>query len=281
MMMPLVLALVCGTAMQIASAQQPCSTASDCQVFPQYEAACVLSQCQYTCGTNLGEGCGPEWTRFVTDFQRNVIAIDEPINWVTRIAGHNATESYAYGASLDPNQSLTVSAQLTAGARVLAIDVHVLDGDLWLCHNDLCIEHRERYSDIMEEIGDWLDANPDEFIWITLEYLPYQSCEFLPDGECQDGSMTFEQILYALEDGVRDGGPPTTFWRGKTRWGATNTPTRSSRPTTAAPRATPAITTIRSVRRAKPANWHIRRRRISSRSGAGQPCANCAAKASR
>ena len=205
MMMALVLALVCGTAMQIASAQQPCSTASDCQVFPQYEAACVLSQCQYTCGTNLGEGCGPEWTRFVTDFQRNVIAIDEPINWVTRIAGHNATESYAYGASLDPNQSLTVSAQLTAGARVLAIDVHVLDGELWLCHNDLCIEHRERYSDIMEEIGDWLDANPDEFIWITLEYLPYQSCEFLPDGECQDGSMTFEQILDALEDGVRDG----------------------------------------------------------------------------
>ncbi|WP_432695572.1 PKD domain-containing protein [Marinobacterium sp. YM272] len=188
-----------------AQAQQSCSTVSDCQVFPQYEASCVSNQCTYTCGTDSGDGCGPEWTRFVTDFQRNVIALDEPINWVTRIAGHNATESYAYGASIDPNQSLTVSGQLTAGARILAIDVHVLDGELWLCHNDLCIEHRESYSDIMEEIGGWLDSHPDEFVWITIEYLPYQSCEFLPDGECQDASMTFEEILAALEDGVQNG----------------------------------------------------------------------------
>ena len=189
---------------QSAWAQQ-CNTVDDCQDFPQYQASCDAGQCLYICGTGSGDGCGPEWTKFVTDFQRNVIALDEPINWVTRIGAHNASASKAYGALLDPNQSLTITGQLNAGARILAIDVHVLDGDLYLCHNDLCFENREPYADIMAEIGTWLDNNPEEFIWITIEYLPYSDCELLPDTECQDGSLTFEEILAGLEDGVRNG----------------------------------------------------------------------------
>ncbi len=188
-----------------AVAQQACDSVSDCQVFPQWEADCVSNQCEYTCGVEEGDGCGPEWVEFATSFQRNVIGLDEPVNWVTRIGAHNASASEAYGSLADPNQILDITAQIEAGARILAIDLHVLDEDLYLCHNDLCFENRELFSDIMDEIGLWLDANPQEFLWISIEYRPYQSCEFLPDSECQDGSLTFEEIQEKLEDGVRNG----------------------------------------------------------------------------
>jgi PKD repeat protein len=195
-----------------ASAQQSCSAASDCQVFPPYEATCVDNQCLYVCGTGRGEACGPDWTEFVTDFQRNVIAVDEPINWVTRINAHNATSSWAYDSDdPDPNQAKTITEQLDAGARILSVDLHVLDDDLYLCHNDLCVFNRVLFSAIMQEIGLWLDANPGEFIWISIEYLPYRSCVTLPEGECQDASLTFDEILDRLDSGIRNLGAARVY----------------------------------------------------------------------
>lgn len=145
------------------------------------------------------------WVSFGIATQRDSIARDEPINWVMRLGTHNAYESFAYGHNTDPNQSLSISTQLTRGARIISIDLHVLDDDLWLCHNDYCAFDKSGLEPLLEEIGNFVSVRQD-FVWVQIEYRPYAGCTFFatPDNECNDGSLNLNQVVNKLEAAISD-----------------------------------------------------------------------------
>ncbi|MCA9251862.1 MAG: hypothetical protein KDA54_12075 [Phycisphaerales bacterium] len=153
----------------------------------------------------FGQGATNSWVRFAVDNQRNAIAQDEPLNWVMRLGAHNAYSSFAYGHDTDPNQSLTVTSMLERGARIIALDLHVLDDDLYVCHNDLCAWDKTKFDDVIEEIGDFIAIRQD-FVWVQIEYLPYGSCVVQAENQCQDASLPFtlQEIADRIEDSVKE-----------------------------------------------------------------------------
>jgi len=103
------------------------------------------------------------WAQWALRNQREQLAIDEPINWVTHLGTHNSFNSFSDGHQprvldltnivtggilgtvkeiLDaPNQFYSMTSQLDLGARILAIDAH-WSGDILnnqenarLCHS--------------------------------------------------------------------------------------------------------------------------------------------------
>lgn len=93
------------------------------------------------------------------------------------LGSHNSYNSSAYGQGYPyPQHSYTMSQQLDLGLRSLDLDVHVIPtapSDLWITHatcggwgwsaGDLTL------GQALQEIRDWLDANPDEVIMLNLE----------------------------------------------------------------------------------------------------------------
>lgn len=93
------------------------------------------------------------------------------------LGSHNSYNSSAYGQGYPfPQHSYTMSQQLDLGLRSLDLDIHVVPlapSDLWITHascggfgwaaGDLTL------GDALQEIRDWLDANPDEVIMLNLE----------------------------------------------------------------------------------------------------------------
>lgn len=102
-------------------------------------------------------------------------------------ASHNTYNSSAYfqGASSnqDPNQSLTVAAQLSLGMMGVELDVHWAFGEPKLCHSTVnetppmsgiflhpfCSPTDRHVRDDLNEIATWLANNPDRVIYVDLE----------------------------------------------------------------------------------------------------------------
>lgn len=112
-----------------------------------------------------------QWTDFALRNQEN-LAIDEPINWVSRVATHNAYNTVADGYK-DTNQYWSMTDQLRLGSRHFQLDLHWVNSYLRICHGMSdgtgCSNFARPYAYGIKEIADWLDANPGEIMTIDFE----------------------------------------------------------------------------------------------------------------
>ena len=82
---------------------------------------------------------------------------------------HNAHASFAYGFSvLNANHGLTVTEQLELGVRVLLMDTYYGDAGIDLCHGP-CSLGSIPHVQVLEEIVDFMDANPSEVLAIVYQ----------------------------------------------------------------------------------------------------------------
>lgn len=127
------------------------------------------------------------WLQKALDLQ-NRIDYQAPLAQATFIMTHNSYNASAYTTAvsyLDPNQSLSIKSQLSAGVRSLELDVHKyfsMDGWPWewknrlmLCHgqgNHLgCSSYDRHLEAAFDEIRDWLneERNRQEVIVVYIE----------------------------------------------------------------------------------------------------------------
>jgi len=126
------------------------------------------------------------WTDWALRNQRE-LAQDEPLNWVMHLGTHNSFNTASDGHNQLPNQFYSITDQLRSGARVLTLDLYNLEGNARLCHsftpgvaqvncalfgNLLIYSYPpgwRYYSNAIKEIRNWLDANPNEILFIDLE----------------------------------------------------------------------------------------------------------------
>ena len=81
---------------------------------------------------------------------------------------HNAMSNAQDGWSL-PNQNFNISRQLSEGVRGFMLDTYEEDGQLLLCHT-LCFEgSQQSLVEGLEEISNFLEANPNEVMSLILE----------------------------------------------------------------------------------------------------------------
>ena len=163
---------------------------------------CTLSDWEYFIQNVTGEACdralresgnllGPRtcengsrqiapvdpWTDFALRNQEN-LGIDEPLNWVSRLATHNAYNTVKDGY-IDGNQYWSMTDQLRLGSRHFQLDLHWFNNHLRLCHGTLdkktgahnlgCSAFDRLYAYGIKEIANWLDANPGEIMTIDFE----------------------------------------------------------------------------------------------------------------
>jgi hypothetical protein len=113
------------------------------------------------------------------------LAIDEPINWVSRLATHNAFNTVQDGY-IDGNQYWSMTDQLRLGSRHFQLDLHWVNNHLRICHGEAngagCSLTERLYAYGIKEIANWLDANPGEVMTIDFEdYSDYagSDCHFI------------------------------------------------------------------------------------------------------
>ena len=134
---------------------------------------------------------GFEWQRHALDIERDLDK-SSPMAQAVFLGTHNAYNSAAYAdvtRYLDPNQKVTIRAQLNMGARFIELDVHETNkfdthGSPWpwnwtsndqllLCHgqsNHLGCSSADRYfRDGLNEIKGFVEANRDEVVYIYIE----------------------------------------------------------------------------------------------------------------
>jgi hypothetical protein len=144
------------------------------------------------------------WADWALKNQRDQLAQDEPLNWVMQIGTHNSYNTFHDAHSLVelPNQVFSTTDQLRAGARLILFDNYWLGGAARLCHSpvpeaapEICfytpaagllyfgpvltpsslIVHPSMryYSNGIQEISNWLQANPNEIVIMDFEeYVP-------------------------------------------------------------------------------------------------------------
>jgi hypothetical protein len=131
-----------------------------------------------TIGYELG------WVNWALKNQERQLALDEPLNWVSRIGAHNAFNATSDGYTL-PSQFFSMADQLTLGARTLAIDIHMVRGRARLCHaggdypaDDYCPLQTipfvsgggmRYYSNGIKEINTWLKVHHQEIVILEFE----------------------------------------------------------------------------------------------------------------
>lgn len=113
------------------------------------------------------------WLEWALKQQRYGISVNEPINWVPHIGGHNAYSSRNQGFGIDQsNQTYSITDQLRMGVRFLELDPHYSEGQYVVCHNGIqpCLpSYRRRLAYVFDEIRNWLRDNPDEVLFIKLD----------------------------------------------------------------------------------------------------------------
>ncbi len=102
----------------------------------------------------------------------------EPLGKAHLLKTHNSYNSEAYrnlGSYYDPNQKLSLVAQLDMGIRAIELDVHDFNGDLLLCHGQSnhtgCSIFDRKFEDGIKEVASWLtQANHrDQMIILYIE----------------------------------------------------------------------------------------------------------------
>lgn len=114
------------------------------------------------------------WLTWAVRQQRYGVEGNEPVNLITTISAHNAFSSLNQGFGTDQaNQKFSITDLLRMGARALELDPHWSVSKLRLCHwgpNEACPQAWTRLlASSFDEIRNWLDANPDEVIFIKLD----------------------------------------------------------------------------------------------------------------
>jgi hypothetical protein len=170
------------------------------------------------------------WTDWALKNQRQ-LAQDEPLNWVMQLGTHETYNTYADGHIAPesfPNQIYSTTDQLRSGARVITFDLYWYKSAARLCHslgwptphNDLtekvCMDQPRNalydplvvsevlvrpsmryYSNGIEEIRRWLDANPNEIVMIDFE-------EYVPQMAAADGFIADEAVLAPIRTYLGD-----------------------------------------------------------------------------
>lgn len=134
---------------------------------------------------------GHEWQRDALDMERDLDK-NSPLSQAVFRGTHNSYNSSEYAdvtRYLDPNQKVSIRAQLNMGARFIELDVHDYNkfdthGSPWpwewtsndqllLCHgqgNHLGCSSADRYfRDGLNEIKGFVEANRDEVVYLYIE----------------------------------------------------------------------------------------------------------------
>lgn len=113
------------------------------------------------------------WTEWALRQQRYGVQGGEPVNWISNVGGHNAYSSLHQGFGYDQsNHKYSVTDQLRMGARVLEIDPHWSTEKPRVCHfgdTDQCFSYSRLMASLLDEVGNWLQANPDEVIFLKFD----------------------------------------------------------------------------------------------------------------
>lgn len=134
---------------------------------------------------------------------QEVLAIDEPINWVSRLGTHNAFNNRQDGDVL-PNQWWSMTDQLRLGSRHFELDLHPYLFAVRLCHageyNLLCNPDDRIYAYGMKEIRNWLQSNPDQILTVDFEdrTVPGYDVDVNDPIAAYLGSLTFTPAMRAL-----------------------------------------------------------------------------------
>lgn len=122
------------------------------------------------------------WIAMALKLQREIDR-DAPLSEATFIGTHNSYNSKNYSTPsiiryVDPNQTLSIYDQLETGIRSLELDAHwttnnTLSKDILLCHgqpNHLgCSLSDLKMSDALQELREWLKANPNEIVLLYID----------------------------------------------------------------------------------------------------------------
>lgn len=98
---------------------------------------------------------------------------DRPYDQMVFPATHNAMSNLD-DVWVAPNQEHGIEQQLDDGVRVLLLDVHGWEDDVWLCHGDpgafyTCTLGRRLASDAFAALDAWLADHPDDVLTLILE----------------------------------------------------------------------------------------------------------------
>lgn len=97
------------------------------------------------------------------------VLCDRPLDRVTFATTHNSAASTAAGFTVfNANQVHDLRRQLDDGIRGMMLDVTEFEGAAWLCHGP-CGLGKLLHTEALVTLGEFLDANPDEVLFIIYE----------------------------------------------------------------------------------------------------------------
>lgn len=121
------------------------------------------------------------WTGWALHQQRYGIGGDAPMNYVTTTGTHNSFSNSAEGffSRVATDQRLSITDQLNLGARYIRLDGYFWLGEMRVCHGDatecsaldkvgLPISSGRLFANAVQEVANWLNRNPSEFIVLDL-----------------------------------------------------------------------------------------------------------------
>lgn len=140
------------------------------------------NQCSQALAANPDiEAFKQSWTAKALKWQRE-IDLNTPLNEATFIGTHNSYNALSYRIPfvryIDPNQLLSIYDQLEMGVRSIELDAHWtynshLSKAILLCHSLpqhlSCSLYDRDFSQGLQEIHDWLKANPHEVVLLYIE----------------------------------------------------------------------------------------------------------------
>jgi len=78
-------------------------------------------------------------------------------------------DSYAIGVNnLAVNQDQPITQQLNDGIRMLQVQAHNNNGDIFLCHTSCSLYNGGSLKTYLDTVKTWLDANPNEVLSILI-----------------------------------------------------------------------------------------------------------------
>jgi hypothetical protein len=82
--------------------------------------------------------------------------------------GTHGSYSVSSEGFMAPDQTYSIARQLADGIRVLHLEVHVYEGEVYACHS-LCVLGKKLFVDEMKSVDAFLVANPGEVVTLLLE----------------------------------------------------------------------------------------------------------------
>jgi len=133
------------------------------------------------------EGHGGTWATWALDNQRNHLQKREPLNWISTFGTHESFNARNDGYTF-PNQHYSLSDQLDAGARIIdlrprwgvgATDYLRLSHGTNSCGGCSGLDRPYMYA--IQEIGKWLDDNPEQVIMLGLSHFDGDDHSYIDD----------------------------------------------------------------------------------------------------